>query len=553
MVLNTVFHNLVDAVSALHDRGVSHGNICLENILDGGSATFENVMLGECLSVSSGFAQPALYETLERSMTNPLSKGEATNADDIYALGMALALMIAPHDFSAGMSKEEVMLHKLEHGTFNLVTSRDRFPGQIIEVLRGLLSDDVAARWTIWDIKEWMDGRRVSAKQGSRPVPKSSRPIEFKKKKYFRPDVLATQLYKDPAATLDLVESGELYLWLNRAIQVDEYEERYEAAVEQAKKNSSGSNYAERMVSYITMALAPNFPMVYKGNIFFPEHFGHLIVDAMAQGRDLNLFVEVIQGELVPLWASGRFDAGISIGDEPGKFETCRMYMLQKSMGFGIERCAYFLSPSSKCLSEKLALYHVRSSKDLVIALDKIGSGKSKPSWFFDRHIVAYLFTHDRQSIESFSADLMSDEKYRQVAGAIKIFSKIQQREKIATLPHLTAWIGGHIEVLVNRFHDRERRRAIKVEADKLMAKGSMQNFAELFNNARQIQDDTKLFAIAMQQYQNLKKEYARLSYDLENNKNFGRGVGQQTSTIVSGAISGLVILVYVFFQLVRG
>ena len=37
------------------------------------------------------------------------------------------------------------------------------------------------------EIEEWMDGRRVTGKQGARPVPKSSRPVEFRKKNIFVP------------------------------------------------------------------------------------------------------------------------------------------------------------------------------------------------------------------------------------------------------------------------------------------------------------------------------------------------------------------------------
>lgn len=552
LVLNTVFYNIVDAVSALHDRGVAHGNICLQNIFDGESSSFENVILGECLSVSSGYAQPVLYETIERSIAAPVAKGEATYADDIYALGIALALMIAPHDFGANMTPEEIVYHKLEFGTFNLVTSRDRFPGHIIEVLRGLLNDDIDARWTIWDVKEWMGGQRVSAKQSRRSVPKSTRPVEFRKKKYFRPDILATQLHKDPAAALDLVESGDLFLWLNRAVQNKDYEERFETAVEMAKKNSSGANYAERMVSYLTMALAPNFPVFYRGYIFFPEHFGHLLVESMSQGKDLQVLAELLQSDMVSFWASCRYKTGYPVGEEAGKFETCRMYMQQKSSGFGIERCAYFLSPSARCLSDKLAAYCVRSSKELILALEKMAELKARPSWFFDRHIIAYLFAHDRNVIESASADLMSDEKHRQVNAAIKVFSRIQEREKVATVPALADWIGGHVVSLVNRFHDRERRKALMEEAGKICEKGNLVLLSELFNNYQEVQSDAKMFGVAMQQYQALGQEYNRLSLDLETNRNFGKGTGRQVATMVSGAIASLVIILYLIVSLAK-
>lgn len=57
------------------------------------------------------------------------------------------------------------------------------------------------------------------------------------------------------------------------------------------------------------------------------------------------------------------------------------------------------------------------------------------------------------------------------------------------------------------------------------------------------------MFAIAMDQFQRLRNEHARLSRELETNKAYGKGTGQQISTMVSGGIAGLVILIYLFFM----
>ncbi len=72
---------------------------------------------------------------------------------------------------------------------------------------------------------------------------------------------------------------------------------------------------------------------------------------------------------------------------------------------------------------------------------------------------------------------------------------------------------------------------------------------AELFNNFQDIQNDTKMFYHAMQHFQNLQNEHGRLSLELETNKNFGKGAGRQVAAMVSGAIAGLVILIYLFFS----
>lgn len=549
-VLNTIFHNMVEALAALHERGIVHGHVNLGNLFDGGTPTLENSCLGDCLSLPSGYAQPVLYETVERALCDPLAKPNLDYADDLYALGMCLALAIAPHDFSEGMSSEEIIQYKIEQGSFHLVTSRDRLPGAIIEVLRGLLSDDPATRWSINDIREWQGGRRVSAKQGGKSIPKSTRPIEFRKKKFFRPDILALQLRKEPAAVLDLVESGNLYLWLNRSLQNKDYETRYEQAVDQAKKSMSGTNYAERMAAFVAMALAPQFPIFYRGYSFAPENFGNLLVDAMSTGKDVNALADAFQGGLVSFWAECRGKTGYHTSDEVSKFESCRMLLLQKTAGFGIERCVYFLAPYARCLSDKLKHYYIRSSKDLVVALDHAAGEKSRPSWFVDRHIVAFLFANDKSVIEPNSSDLNAAEKHRQISGIIKIFAKIQEREKIAALPHLASWVAEHVGELINRYHDRERRKQIKADIDRVKSKGNLIYFAGLFGNYQHTLDDQKGFSQAMAQHKALKDEYDYLHLQLSTNKDFGKANGQQVATIVSAVIASAVIMIYIFVNL---
>lgn len=549
-VLNTIFHNTVEGLAMLHERGIAHGHVNLGNLYDGGTPTLENSCLGDCLSLPSGFAQPVLYETVERALCDPLAKPNLDYADDLYALGMCLALAIAPHDFTEGMSSEEITQYKIEQGSFHLVTSRDRLPGAIIEVLRGLLSDDVATRWTMADLKEWQGGRRVSAKQGGKSIPKSTRPIEFRKKKFFRPDILALQLRKEPAAVLELVESGNLYLWLNRSLQNKDYEARFEKAVDQAKKSVSGTNYAERMAAFVAMALAPQFPIFYRGFAFAPENFGNLLVDAMCGGKDVNALADVFQGGLVSFWAECRSITGYAVSDEVSKFESCRMLLLQKSAGFGIERCVYFLAPYARCLSDKLKHYYIRSARDLIVALDHAAGEKSRPSWFVDRHIIAFLFANDKSVIEPHSSDLNAPEKHRQISGIIKIFAKIQEREKIAALPHLATWVAEHVGELINRYHDRERRKQIKADIDRVKSKGNLIYFAGLFGNYQHTLDDQKGFVHAMAQYKSLKDEYDHLHLQLQTNKDFGKANGQQVATIVSAVIAAIVIMIYIFVNL---
>jgi hypothetical protein len=147
-------------------------------------------MVGEMLASPPGYFQPVLYETIERGVASPLGRGQGSFEDEMYSFGVLLAVLVRQHDPMEGLSDEEIILHKIDHGSFASLISKDRLPATILELLRGLLNDDAPQRWTIDDVLVWMDGRRVNPKQGLLVTNKASRPIDFLSQKFLRPPLL---------------------------------------------------------------------------------------------------------------------------------------------------------------------------------------------------------------------------------------------------------------------------------------------------------------------------------------------------------------------------
>lgn len=554
VVVSTVLRNLLDALSAMHDNAFVHGNIRVDNLFDGGSTTFENASLGETLSVPAGYAQSVIYETISRALATPLGRGMPDYADDIYALGVTVSSLMRVHNPAEGLSDEEIINQKVELGSFNFLTGKDRFPAQILEFLRGTLNDDPQLRWTFADIMVWADGRRVSAKQGGALTAlKASRPLEFSRRKFLRPQALSMVLPQDSSIVVPLVENGELFLWLNRSLQDKEYETRYEQALTEAQKASGNSNYADRLASAMAIAMAPENPIFYRSLKFTPTGFGSLLIEAMQTKKDLTPFVDMIQGSLVGFWSKCTQIHADGVGDAVNRIENCQRFLSQAMIGYGIERCVYYLCPMAPCLSEKLSGFYVRSAEDYLMALEKMSGSKQRPEWFLDRHIVAFLSVRDKSIIEPFLADIAASERHRQRLGVLKVFASIQKRDKIAALPGLSEWISGMLDVLIERFHDREHRKKVKDQLDRIKNKGSLEKIAALFDNYDQVQMDMHNYIVAMRQYQALRNEHLQLENELDTNPNFGAGAGRQVSTLVSGAIAALVVVVYLVFTLSSG
>lgn len=553
-VISTIFRNVLEVVRAMRDKGIAHGNIRATNIFDGGTPTYESAMLGEMLSTPSGYVQPAIYETISRGLSNSLGKGPAEISDDIYALGVTLATLIRTVDPAEGMSDEEILNNKMEVGSFNFIVGKSRFPAPVLEFLRGTLNDDVSLRWSFDDIMTWAEGRRVSAKQTSSVAAlKASRPLEFMRRKFLKPELLGVAFPGDPTQVVPLVENGELYLWLNRSIQDKELEKRYDNGLIEARREVGNTNYADRLSCIMAVALEPENPIFYKDLKFSPMGFGALLADAAQTKKDITPFVDIIKTGVISFWNKSSSSQNPGIGDAVNRMGNCQRFLTQTMVGSGLERCIYYLSPNAPCFSEKLDQFYVRSAEDYLNALEKLSGLKNRPEWFLDRHIIAFLSVRDKSIIEPYLPDLAATEKYRQRLGMLKMLAAIQVRDKVGALPGLSLWVVGMLDSLVDRYHDRDKRKAIREQLDRIKNQGNLEKICALFDSFEEIQKDVHGYTEAMQQYQALKKEYFMLEQELNHNKNFGMEAGKHAAALVSGIISAIVVTIYLLVTLTHG
>jgi hypothetical protein len=553
MVVNRVMRSLIPAIKDLRDADFVHGNIRIQNLYDGGVAGFDKIFLGECLSTPPGFLQPVLYETIDRGAAHPLGRGLPTYEDDMYALGVTLAVMLRSNDPMAGFSDDQIVAQKIEEGSYAAITGKERFTGSLLECLRGLLNDDPRQRWSIDDVITWMEGRRVHARQGINVRLKASRPIEFDTKKYLRPQLLAFDLPKNTKEAVKLVEGKDLFQWLNRSLQDKPTEERSETAVANAQEGGTGGFYPDRLASYVATALSPTMPVMYRDLRFMPEGFGRMLAEACMSRRDLNPYIEYIQNQMI-LFYSGAQESGASENsDLVTRFENCRAFLRHAMNGYGIERCIYNLCPEVSCLSDKLKNFYVRSAEDLLLAYNALATTAGRPENLMDRHIIAFLSVRDRQIIDPYIPDLNSDQKYRHILGILRVFNAIQLRSKMEPVPGLTSWLAECVDPLINRLHDRELRTKTRAQLQKVKDKGDISKILALFDNAQIFQDDFRRYREALQNFANLRGEHARLQASLETDKTFGHGTGRQVAAMVSGILAGFAIIFYLLYQFSGG
>ncbi|PZP55920.1 MAG: hypothetical protein DI586_05360 [Micavibrio aeruginosavorus] len=549
-VLHGFVKKMVPLLKNFRDMDFVHGNIRVTNLFTGGGNGFEKIMLGECLATPPAYLYSSVYEPIERAAALPLGRGTPDYADDLYSFGAMLAIMIRTSDPTSGWSDESITEYKIEHGSYQALTGKERFSGSILELLRGLLNDDVKQRWTIEDILTWVDGQRVSPKQAGPVKPKAARPIDFFGEKFLRPNILALNLHKNPTDVVRINDHGELKLWLNRSIQDKKLEENVEHASNAAKElGVMGEAYPERIAGFMSAVLGPGLPVFYRGLKFHPEAFGRMLAEAYVTKKDLAHFAEVLQTSLVNFWAlmnDTLTPHGVEI---VSKFDTCKAFLRQQGQGYGLERCLYYLCSEAPCMSEKLKNYYVRTPEELVTAYESLAATPDRPEGFFDRHIVAFLSVKDRSVVDPYIPDINSNDPTRSILAALRVFSSIQRRGKMQNLPNILNWIAEKVDPLINRFHDRDQRAKLKAQLIKIKDKGDISAVEQLFDNLQALQADEHNFNQASYHYNALTEEHAKLEHDLAYDDKFGHATGQSTSALISGIVATCIIIVYLFYK----
>lgn len=551
-VIQAVVKPMVGALLDMRDKDLIHGSISPYNMFIGGTQGNERVVVGECLSSPLGFIQPAVFETIERAMCDPMAKGFGSISDDLYAFGVTLCFLMRTRDPMEGMSADAIIRHKLEIGSYAALTGKDRFTGNILELLRGLLYDDRDQRWTLDEIEAWDGGQRLSPKQSTRKV-KAPRPVHFMDERYFRPVQLAMDLEKNPAEAVQLIDSGALEQWLTRSLDDKQVTTRFEQAVEGAQDQGRGPGYAEKLLSRVSVALDPDAPLRFAGMHVHPEGLPNKLHAAFYEKKSLQEYVELLNNNTVMFWLNNQTDIRIDVGGMISRYDGCRSFLRQTQMGYGIERGLYFLCPEGQCLSEKLRNYYVLTPEDLMFAFEDMAERPNRPELFIDRHIAAFLSVKDRRMIDPFIQELNAAEPFKKILGNIKTLATIQKRSNMEMFPGITRWIAAILDPVYARLHDREMRDKLRKKMDKLKEVGDITRIAVILDNPDMISRDISAFRQAMQEYHDLREEYTTLEHKMRKSDTYGKDTGREVAAIVSCILAGILMLAFAFMFFTSG
>lgn len=541
LILSNIVRPILSALTDIRNQDMVHGEIRLGNIFDGNSENYERLILGECLSLPPSYAMPAVYETAERAQADPAGRGNGTIEDDLYSFGVCLAMMLRHNDPTEGMSDDDIIASKYEQSSYITIMGRERYSGHVVELIRGLLQDDPVQRWTIEEINNWLDGQRQSPKPGTKRL-KARRPLDFNHEKYILPEILAKDLHKNVSHAVQIVQNGEVEQWIVRAIDDKRLEERFFKIQDRLEESDSKIGYDDKIVSLHAILFNTKAPVYYDGLKIMPPGFGTALTEAYLT-KNLGRFVALLNSRIMVEWLDAQESERADLAGLFGKIDSCRVYLRQKQVGFGLERCLYILNPDSYCLSDKVKDYYVRSPEEMMVALEELSHTSNRPVHLFDPHIIAFLSVKERQNIDPYFFELNHEMPAQRIMGELKTLATIQKRSRLGNFPGIAAWVDSRLTPVYERIHDRDLRRRLEAMIAGPVKKGDLGKMAAMLDDTRMHKADFHGFRLAMNEYQLLARESTNLDYRLENDKRFGEDTGRLVAGAISCGLSLLLIL----------
>jgi hypothetical protein len=543
-VVRTVMQPLLPMFKELGGRLLTHRGIRADNLFFADS-TRESVMLGECFSGPPGYLQPSIYEPIDSAMSMPEGRGHGVQADDYYALGVLILVLICGGNPVPHLSEQEVIEAKITRGSYAALVGDTRLSLPMVEVLRGLLCDDQDERWRYEDVQLWLNGRHLSPKQALLPL-KAARPFSFDGDDFNNAPALSNAMGRNWPAALHVIKDNELERWIRRSLS-DEQRATSVGAVTQAAIGIGGGNngnHEDRLLSRVLIALDTGAPLRYKQ---ISARIQGLATAFAVNYHDENrrqVFAEMFQHRLPQTWIESQPHTRADILAISRTYDMVLMHLSKPRLGYGLERVLYYLNPGWPCQSPLLQQDFVPELSDLLPALERLAREGKTERPPIDWHIAGFISARMKSAPDRAFAELSHDENVAvSNLGLVRLMAEVQQAAGPAQLPHFAAWCAELLQPSVQIFKNRDRRERLTTLLRDLAKKGNLMALVDTIDNRNYLIADDEGYRRAKAEFASLVEQMSWLRNGGLTKPSIVRAHAREAAAITSSVIAAVAVL----------
>ena len=546
-VINRLIQPLFPGLKALATENIAHRAIRPANILFRDSAR-RQAILGDCFTAPAGFDQPLAYETIENAMAMPGGRGPGMAADDLYALGATILYLLLGRAPGGPMTDEQLIDEKIRRGSYAALSGELRISSALLELLRGLLHDDPADRWTVREIDMWLQGRRMSPKSPS-SSPRASRPLELGKEQIFTARGAARMLARQGDQAVHLIRGHALEVWLQRTLAHKPTTDAFALAMADADDTAGNAGIHDaRLTARVAMALDPSAPIRYRDVAVAPEGLGCAFALALTRQKDVRPLIEILVGRLPQFWIRCQ---PVPKPDHPVQsieFDRLRRLLDDHRPGLGMERLIYDANPMLHCLSPLIERDFVDQTSDLLPALERAVLDDKIESLVVDRHIAAFVANRSKNLDDQVLTALGQPEPAMRLLGQIYLLAFLQAQSGPPSLPGLTQLLGRQAQPVIERYRSRSTRQRLDSQLASVLAEGNLPKLVLFLDNMEERQQDAQRFTLARRQFGRAASGLEAIETEREQVTEASTELGAVIAAAVSTVV-GLVAIAMSFFH----
>ena len=544
-LIRNVLHPILAAIKDLVVIGVPHRAIRPDNLFYQ-VGTAGQVVLGECLSMPPGAIQSAAFETIENAMADPMARGYGTSADDLYALGVLALTLTTGRDPAQGMSDEDLVTAKINMGSFSALAGGEKLPPSMTELLRGLLNDKAAERWSVKNVEAWALGQHFSP-----PLPnlaqRATRPIRFDGREYLNRPALAHALSRHWEEGQKLIDGVDFDNWLKRGFNDDKMADKLLRIKGLAHAYGPPASAKDRMLSRMIQFMGGNLPIAYKdlrGNL---TGLGTLLANVFDDQAKVGQFGDMLRAKLPHAWMEEQASLRPEQTQMRKILEAIDKCIERPGPGFGIERALYEFDPATPCRSAMIADFYVAHPRDLLPAIDAALPGTEPTTLPMDRHIAAYIGANLRRSVERELTELANkDDPIGHRLAVLKLIVAVQRLHPSDKLPRLAERLLAMVDPAVETFHNISGRDKLRKQLVRLAGFCDFSAMLELLDrDGAPHRSDEDAFRRAQKAFAAYGREMKWVEGGGLTNPNRVKPVAQRAAAITAGFIASAVIAGY--------
>ena len=538
---------LIEILDSLDHQDLTHRRIRPENLYyrDKGQ---QALVLGEGFTEPPGYSQPAIFETVERSMAHPIGRGEGTGSSDLYALGVTLTMLLKGDDPTAGKSDRQIQEMKMSKGSFVTLVGDHRLTGPTEKLLRGLLNDDISQRWTIEDTKGWSWGNTRSLRHIPSGV-RARRPLVIGDEEIFYDRMAALKIATLGDGATEFVKKSGLVGWIKQSLGDKDKAEYVAQAIAEAQPGNSLAN--DLLVTRVCGALDPLGPVRYRGLALCNDGFGAAVASALGTG-DIALqgtLGEFFKTNYLAGWESSQ---KMSREKSGGDIDYAKLtgWMENAAPGFGLERCLYELNQATPCLSPMIITFGALDLGSVLQCINAAIVSANEGVDIFDRHVAAFVAARSEDAAKLVPALSVSggDPAERNLT-IIGLFGAMQTASDCGALINLAKRMEDRLPPILELYHSKNRRKNLSEQARLHASVGDLSGMFKVVGNRKMRRLDESECRQGAAEYAELNKQLKDLESGSRRITNELKLSGYKAATI----LGALVLAASLWFSIETG